>query len=79
MSHGLPFRVLCFCTLAAAAWAQPRRNIILVSLDQLQADRLHSYGNPRETSPNLGRMAREGVRFEHFYSAAPGPRLLMRR
>src|SRR5579859_381187 len=56
---------------AAAAADPPKPNIILVSLDQLQADRLHVYGNTRPTSPNLDRMAAEGVRFSQFYSAAP--------
>ncbi len=46
-------------------------NVILISLDQLRADQLHSYGNPRLTSPNLDRLAGEGVRFSHFYSVAP--------
>jgi len=51
--------------------AQTRPNIVLISLDQCQADQLHVYGNSRETSPNLDRMAQEGVRFARFYSAAP--------
>ncbi len=51
--------------------AKDHLNVILISLDQLQADQLHVYGNPRATSPNLDRVAREGVRFARFYSAAP--------
>ena len=46
-------------------------NVILVVLDQLQADRLHCYGNPRETSPNMDRLAQRGVRFSQHYSVAP--------
>ncbi len=49
---------------------QPRLNVILLVCDQMRADQLHVYGNPRATSPNIDRMAAEGVRFEHFYSAA---------
>ncbi len=64
--------LLCMTALAAAAAAGGERpNVILVSLDQLGAGRLHCYGNPRSTSPSLDRMAGEGVRFERFYSAAP--------
>lgn len=63
--------LLTACVLAQALAAQTKPNIILISLDQCQADRLHSYGNPRETSPNLDRMAKEGVRFRRFYSASP--------
>src|ERR1051326_2896120 len=52
--------------------AQDRKpNVILISLDQLHAARLHGYGNPRPTSPNIDRLAAEGTRFTNFYSAAP--------
>jgi len=58
----------------AMAWAgtpaTPKTNVVLIILDQLQADRLHSYGNPRPTSPNIDRLAERGVRFSHFYTAA---------
>lgn len=43
-------------------------NIIIVTCDTLRADRLHLYGNPRETSPNLDALAKESVVFEQFYS-----------
>lgn len=49
----------------------PRINVILISLDQLRADRLHCLGNPRLTSPNLDRLAQQGVLFSHFYTVAP--------
>lgn len=64
-------RLFASLLLAAAAHGAIRPNIILVSLDQCQADRLHVYGNARPASPNLDRMAAEGVRFSRFYSAAP--------
>lgn len=57
--------------MAATAQTPRKPNVILISLDQCRAGRLHVYGNPRETSPNLDRMASEGVRFTRFYSAAP--------
>jgi arylsulfatase len=49
----------------------PKLNVILISLDQLRADQVHCLGNPRLTSPNLDRLAEQGVRFSHFYSVAP--------
>ena len=58
-------------SLTAAQPAPRRPNVVLVALDQMQADRLHCYGNPRPTSPNLDRMAREGVRLLRFYSSSP--------
>ncbi len=67
-----PYTVLaCLILRAASIPVQTHPNIILISLDQCRADRLHSGGNRRETSPNLDRLAREGVRFARFYSAAP--------
>src|SRR5581483_515710 len=60
-----------FLPFIALAQSPPRKNVILISIDQCQADRLHIYGNSRQTSPNLDRMAAEGVCFRRFYSAAP--------
>jgi arylsulfatase A-like enzyme len=40
-----------------------RPNVILISVDTLRSDRIGCYGNPRETSPTVDRLAREGVRF----------------
>ncbi len=51
---------LASCTPAGA----PRPpNILLVSIDSLRADHLESYGYPRETSPEIDRLAREGALF----------------
>ena len=38
-------------------------NVLLVTVDTLRADRLGCYGYPLETSPNMDRLASEGVRF----------------
>lgn len=52
--------------------ASPQKvNVILLVLDQLQADRLQCYGNPRPTSPNIDRLAKKGILFSHFYTVAP--------
>ncbi len=40
------------------------RNVIVVSLDTLRADRLSVYGAERPTSPKMDAIAAEGVRFE---------------
>ena len=46
--------------------------ILYMDIDTLRADHLGSYGYCRDTSPNLDRIAAEGVRFENCYvSDAP--------
>ena len=40
-------------------------------VDTLRADHLGCYGYQRDTSPNLDRLATEGVVFDNFYSVAP--------
>lgn len=47
------------------------RNVILVVIDTLRADHLSCYGYPRATSPNLDRIAAEGVLFEHAIVSKP--------
>ena len=48
-------------------------NVVLVSIDTLRADRLNAYGyEERVTSPHLDALAREGILFETFITAAPG-------
>lgn len=61
--------------LLAAALRSPvlggSPNVILITLDALRADHLSCYGYPRKTTPNLDRLAEEGVRFEKAYVQAP--------
>ncbi len=46
--------------------------ILLLDLDTLRPDHLGCYGYHRDTSPNIDRIAREGVRFDNYYcSDAP--------
>lgn len=54
--------------LAGLPQDQQGPNIILIVSDQLQADRIHAYGNPRLTTPNIDRLAERGVRFAHFFT-----------
>ena len=41
-------------------------NVLLITADTLRADHLSCYGYWRRTSPNLDRLADEGIRFESF-------------
>lgn len=46
-------------------------SILVLVVDTLRADHMSSYGYHRPTSPNLDRLAREGVLFESAFSTAP--------
>src|SRR5687767_1879945 len=52
---------------AAAQTARP--NIILVVADDVGYGDIGAYGAPDVKTPNLDRLAREGVRFSDFYAA----------
>ena len=51
--------------------ADGRSNLLLVVFDTLRADRLGCYGWPAPTSPNIDRLAREGVLFERAMCHVP--------
>lgn len=63
--------------MAAPVGAQVRTkakrppNIIFILADDLGWGELGCYGNSFNQTPHLDRLAREGVRFTHAYSAAP--------
>jgi arylsulfatase A-like enzyme len=48
-----------------------RNNIVLILIDTLRADHLSCYGYKRNTSPNIDKIASEGVRFTDFYTVCP--------
>lgn len=45
-------------------------NLLLIVVDTLRADHLGAWGYPYATSPNLDRMASEGVRFARYHSTS---------
>ena len=65
----LVFAVLnLLCGLSSAADAKRPPNIILILADDLGAKELSCYGNKLHQTPNLDRLASEGLRFETFYA-----------
>ena len=52
------------------ASAKPKPNLIWILADDLGYGDLGCYGQKVITTPNLDRMAAEGMRFTHFYSGA---------
>jgi arylsulfatase A len=58
--------VLAFAT--PIAQAPPRPNIVMVIMDDLGYGDVGSYGAPDATTPNIDRLARQGVKFTDFYA-----------
>ncbi len=46
------------------------KNVLLIVVDTLRSNRLHCYGYPRATSPNVDRLAARGTLYERNYSQA---------
>ncbi|GIW79291.1 MAG: N-acetylgalactosamine-6-sulfatase [Gemmatales bacterium] len=65
---------VCCCLLAGtypAQAAMPRPNIILMMADDLGWGDTGYNGHPVLKTPHLDQMAKEGLRFDRFYAAAP--------
>lgn len=50
--------------------ADPRPNILLLTIDTQRADHSSLYGYAHETTPTLARLAEHGTRFDHAYAAS---------
>jgi arylsulfatase A-like enzyme len=58
--------------LAARLAAAPRKpNVIIILVDDLGWADIHSYGSPLYDTPNVDRLAGQGVRFTNGYAACP--------
>jgi arylsulfatase A-like enzyme len=49
----------------------PPKNVLLISVDTLRADRLGCYGYARPTTPRIDGLAAQGIRFHQAISQAP--------
>lgn len=64
---------LLFTCIAAVLWhinasAQPKPNILWVVIEDTSPEFIGAYGNPDARTPNINKLAREGVRFTSAYS-----------
>ena len=60
---------ICMCGVAIAQDERP--NILLILADDLAWSDLGCYGHPWHETPNLDRLARQGMRFTDAYAPAP--------
>jgi uncharacterized sulfatase len=70
MAGRLETILAAFAIVSAAAGAPPP-NILLILADDLGWADLAVYGADLHRTPNLDRLAAEGLRFTHAYAAAP--------
>lgn len=63
--------LLLLLILASPSFAAPRPNLVLITLESTRADRMGFLGSRAGLTPNLDRLAREGIVFEQAYAQAP--------
>lgn len=71
-SKRLSAGIVCGATLSGPAWAQEavRPNMIMLLIDDMGRADLSCFGNQKASTPNLDRIASEGIRFDQFYVAS---------
>jgi arylsulfatase A-like enzyme len=65
-----PVLAMLLCAACSRA-PEPPKNVVLISLDTLRADRMSLYGAERRTTPVIDELARRGVRFTNAFSPSP--------
>lgn len=63
--------LICMALSASQSMADSRPNVVLVFIDDMGWGDFSCFGNKDASTPNIDRMAAEGVRFEQFYVNSP--------
>src|SRR5687768_16417922 len=61
--------VLLQVAMPVLAQSEPRPNVVLIIADDLAWDDTGAYGNPKVGTPNIDRLAREGMKFTRAFVA----------
>lgn len=67
----VPLVLLVLLSFYSCGRDNVKPNILLITIDTLRRDHLGVYGYPRETSPFMDRLAREGTMFKHVITPIP--------
>jgi len=59
------------CEIPEEVTAPRRPNLLLITIETFRADHMHGNGYPRLTTPNLDRLAGQGVNFQQAVAQAP--------
>ncbi len=70
LSFCLP-TIFLFVTIAQISYSADRPNILLILSDDHSVPYLGCYGNDDMNTPNLDKLAEEGIMFNHAYTNAP--------
>jgi len=65
------FMISLFFVPACADQTESRKNLLIIMTDQQRFDALSAAGNPVLDTPNIDRIANEGVLFENAYTPVP--------
>ncbi len=71
MKRGALLLLLSLLVGCSGAGSEPPRNLVLVSIDTLRADRLGAWGHAPDVSPFLDSLAEQGVVFEQTLAQSP--------
>ena len=66
-----PLLVFSFAQPVRAVESQQRPDIIFILVDDLRWDELGCMGHPFAKTPNIDRIANEGMRFRNAFTSAP--------
>lgn len=65
------FYSLISCSPDESNSHQTIRNVLLISIDTCRSDHLSCYGDQRNTTPHIDRLAQDGIRFAYAVSPVP--------
>ena len=63
--------ILILCILALVPCAESKPNVIFMLMDDMGYSDVSCYGATKVSTPNIDRLAKEGLQFTDFHTASP--------